>query len=207
MATIYVKNMDIDDLPERKSDDVYLTPYDVALMCLKKYGYGEPKTILDPSAGPGVWGDAARTLWPNAQIVGMDIRDLSRPASYDEWYPHTDYRIDNLRVVRRQFDLIVGNDPYKHALEFVRIAYERGQYGFGSLMLKLLPSTFAWTEGRAKAFKDMPLTHVVALNPRIQFYGNRNPNLSALYVWDSRLSSAGGTRFNILNWKTGETYL
>lgn len=43
--------------------------------------------ILDPGAGSGPWGTAARELWPDSHITGVEIReDAPQPPCYNEWF-------------------------------------------------------------------------------------------------------------------------
>lgn len=48
--------------------------------------------ILDLGAGTGIWGNAARVLFPNAIIVGVELRNIASPdhGAIDPWLPEFD---------------------------------------------------------------------------------------------------------------------
>lgn len=81
--------------------------------------------ILDVGAGDGRWGMVARRYWPDATIVGVEIRDVEAEAAwrknYDYWL-HCNFL--SLKAVPYdcpdQFDVIIGNPPFKIAQRLVK---------------------------------------------------------------------------------------
>ncbi|MEO8285014.1 MAG: methyltransferase [Chloroflexota bacterium] len=79
--------------------------------------------VLDPGAGDGVWGNAARTLWPDAHITGVEL-DPQRKAhpAYDEWH-NQDFLVfaQNYTATPayQPYDIVIGNPPFKLAESFV----------------------------------------------------------------------------------------
>jgi len=103
-------------LQGRRSDRelcVDRTPIPVAqqiLMGVDNFGVAEDPRILDVGCGEGAWGIAARRIWPDAHITGIDVRDEARKHAakvYDEFVGtrFQDYEPGG-------FDLIVGNPPF-----------------------------------------------------------------------------------------------
>lgn len=97
---------------ERDDFDHYPTPIELCRAALLRCPLSVESTtrlrILDPGAGTGVWGEAAREIWPNAEIHGIELREMPAPKAYDHW------RTDNYMLSRytKPFDLIMGNPPY-----------------------------------------------------------------------------------------------
>lgn len=78
------------EMRDRDPFDHYPTPLglcDAAMECIDF----TPRQILDPGAGTGPWGVAARRRWPNAVISGIEVRDTPRPDAYDSWYSKFGY--------------------------------------------------------------------------------------------------------------------
>jgi hypothetical protein len=100
--------------PPRRQHDLYISQPSLIDAALAKVSC-RPCSILDVGAGDGRWGQAARRLWPSANISGVEIRPLSRPAAFDGWvvgsFPET--------PVGGPFDLIIGNPPFSRADEIV----------------------------------------------------------------------------------------
>ena len=105
----------------RDPNDYYPTPITTveAALALLPPTF-KPVDILDPGAGDGVWGRAAREKWPYANITGVEVRHVEPPEEYDTWQQE-DFR---MVVARPTFDLVMGNPPYKHAEEFVRLSLQ-----------------------------------------------------------------------------------
>lgn len=203
MPTIYMKNVDQKDLPERIERDHYPTPLAVAEACLKfihqRRAYS-PERVLDIGAGNGVWGQAARKLWPRADITGVEVRDVEKHESYNGWVKQDFF--DWFYGLRgdTNYDLIMGNPPYSLATAMVEEAVkllltDQSQLAF------LLPSDFAWSDDRyQRLYKHNPPEEVCVLNPRIPFTKGSNPNLSGFYVW--RKAGRMGAGLTIMNWIT-----
>src|SRR5690348_3588296 len=113
MTTIYVNAAAINNLPKRRAYDYYPTPVTVCDEALTFLPRGfEPECILDPGAGAGAWGKAARKAYPKAFITGVEVRpETTRPAAYNFWI-HGDFLMMDKSPA---FDLIIGNPPYNRA--------------------------------------------------------------------------------------------
>lgn len=135
----------------------------------------KPKTVLDPGAGGGIFGDAAKEVFPGCVVDGIDIRSpLPKPDSYRHWWTG-DFLMDNesLDYAKEHggYDLIVGNPPYgKLGEAFVRRSMQ--MVNEGGIVLFLFRFSFAGSEGRIIGlYQDHPLTSVGLISPRPSFLG------------------------------------
>lgn len=76
--------------------------------------------VLDAGAGfTGNWGRSLKPLWPNADLVGVDLPDIIPPLvdnPYNTWI-QKDYRDLTLEDVDgRLFDMVIGNPPYSTSM-------------------------------------------------------------------------------------------
>lgn len=180
MTTIYVSESARKALPKRDRDDFYPTPYGVALDALN-YIPGEPQCILDPGAGTGVWGRAAREHFPRATITGVDVRPIPKARGYHFWFTGDYLLMDGSAPA---FDLVVGNPPYKYAEQFVRQSWkllEPGGYLVFLLRLNFL-------EGQGRRFgiwRTHPLKECVVCSKRVSFSGDGKTNATAYgyFIW------------------------
>src|SRR5579864_5598197 len=123
---------------KRRPQDFYPTPPRLAQKAIDLIPQRiQPRRVLDPGAGTGVWGEAARSRWPDAEIDGIDIRDYAeasaragvkassrangkpsatRNKAYTNWWTD-DYLSAQLQG---GYDLIIGTPPYSQAEKFVR---------------------------------------------------------------------------------------
>lgn len=102
-------------LHERVDCDFYPTPYPLAVAALDALPADfQPKLILDPGCGDGVWGRAARAKWPNAIIVGVDIRHVQHDSAYTYTFllSGKNFMFPETLAGFGKFDLIMGNPPY-----------------------------------------------------------------------------------------------
>ena len=81
--------------------------------------------ILDVGAADGRWGLAARQTWPEATIVGVEIRDVESTAAHRpayDWWLHCNFL--SLKTVPYdcpdEFDIILGNPPFSIADKLVK---------------------------------------------------------------------------------------
>jgi len=115
-ATIYTDKA----MAPRRVHDFYPTPDLHVIAALYQIAHLRPQRICDPGAGAGVWGHWAREVWPNAEIIGVELReDAPVHRAYDQWITGSFLN----PVVRRRVgmvDLIIGNPPYRYAEEFLR---------------------------------------------------------------------------------------
>lgn len=71
--------------------DHYPTPLPFCHAALRHLPFGmNPARVLDPGAGLGPWGQAARTFWPRSEIHGIEINpDVVPDPAYDRWFQGT----------------------------------------------------------------------------------------------------------------------
>lgn len=79
MPTIYSNKETLDTLPDRRPFDFYSTDPKVCDYALSHLPDRKFEHIVDAGAGTGVWGFAARKLYPKAHIVGVELRDIQPP--------------------------------------------------------------------------------------------------------------------------------
>lgn len=138
------------DVQRNNDVDEYVTPYELALAAvnlLKPHLTDSPR-LLDAGANTGVWGKAAREVFPNAYILGVELMEMPCPEWYDTWYPNTNFLEWELPSFW-MFDGGIGNPPYSdrltgkrrtivdsfilHSLRFIR---------FGGPLVQLLRTNF-----------------------------------------------------------------
>jgi hypothetical protein len=179
-------------LAKRREHDFYPTPRafcDEALALLNfdswdvfKTGYRPLLRILDPGCGTGVWGQAALARWSNqfnVKVDGVEIRDVDTPADYHYLY-RGDFRLQDTGM---NYDLIIGNPPFKYAESFVHVGLEN--LNEDGMMLYLLPLSFLASKGRAKGlFRHTPPMEVHVAH-RVSFSGNGKVDNTdyAVYIW------------------------
>jgi hypothetical protein len=173
-------------LQKRREHDFYPTPRafcDEALALLpavlpSMHGRKIPY-ILDPGCGTGVWGQAALARWTDATVDGAEIRNVDKPAGYRYLYGG-DFRLLDHGL---DYDLVIGNPPFKYAEAFVRVGLANLKKN--GLMLYLLPLSFLASKGRAKdLFRHTPPMEVYVAH-RVSFYNNGNSDNTdyAVYIW------------------------
>jgi len=106
---------------KRDVDDYYATTTDLArLICRtvkRDVGPSTPDRILEPGCGAGTFLEAIRETWPKAELHGIEIRPelglYARTNGFDVTVA------DVLDAELAQYDLIIGNPPFKHADAFI----------------------------------------------------------------------------------------
>lgn len=80
------------EMRDRDPFDFYPTPAGLcdSALALVDAPNGNP-LVLDPGAGAGPWGQAARRRWPGAHIRGVEVRDVAAPDGYSQWFPQHSY--------------------------------------------------------------------------------------------------------------------
>lgn len=150
----------------RHDHDLYETPPEFSLAGLQRVST-TPGTILDIGAGAGVWGAAARCLWPKAHICGVELRQVDPHPAYDVWHTGDVSAVaDNLMP----FDLVMGNPPFAIAEECVRAGLSLLEEG-GELLFFL---RLAFSEGRGRArglYTEYPLAELAVCDRRPRLYG------------------------------------
>lgn len=185
-------------LREREPSDFYPTPKELIRAVLKDYAYNhsEPKSILDPGCGDGVWGEVAKEFWPNAKITGIDIRKIPRNNSYDNWITD-DFLNSKNYMVAQNFDLVIGNPPFKYAEQFLDLC-------MGTNVIFLLRASFLESKKRYEKYyrhKDKCPTEVKISTRRISFTGNKKSDntMYGIYYW-LKSNFISQTRLGWLDW-------
>ena len=188
MPTLYIDNKK--DLPKRKENDFYPTPYELCEAVLVKKLILIPRRnwiaeVLDPGAGGGVWGKAVRIVKSPANITGVELRNVEKPVYYDTWYKNTDFlswETDS------KYTLIIGNPPYKHSEEFIDksldLLEDKGWLVF-LLKLSLLESKKRYSKYYSPS-KGLNPKQVLVSTRRVSFTGDRKSNADAygIFVWE-----------------------
>lgn len=201
MPTIYIENKN--KLPERKEFDFYPTPIEFCKAAVQELGfylYMPHVTILDPGAGEGVWGRAIRESFPGCSITidGVELRDVEKPSAYDNWYRNTDFLT---WTPDHEYDVIIGNPPYKYAEEFLDKSSELIKKDGRILFLYRL--AFLESLRRYKKYFNGAFTpeKVIVSPRRISFSGNRKSSSDAyaLFYWTG-YNSSYETELKWLDW-------
>lgn len=173
-----------------------LLPHDLG----RRHPDHTPPFIVDPGAGSGVYGAAARQIWPDAEISGCDIRDLPQPAAYDQWIPRWDFVT---QAVGGGANLVMGNPPYKFAEEFIRKGFRfLTDGGYINFLLRL-----SFLEGQKRArglWKDFPLQSVHVLAARPSFTGDGRTDATAYAIFILQKGWTGTTTLHILDWSADQ---
>lgn len=142
----------------------------------------QPHRILDPGAGDGSWGREAKlAYWHYAYIAGVEERPVPSCIYYNGWH-ETDYRL--WANDEQQFDLIMGNPPYKHAEEFIRSSLPMLQPG--GQMVFLLPLAYLAGQARGRdLWRKYPPYKILVCSTRPSFTGDGNTDRAeyALFYW------------------------
>lgn len=177
-------------LNKRRAHDFYPTPLEFARAALAQVPtLPRNPNICDPGAGAGVWGKAARELWHNATITGIELRDTARPQPYNFWIAE-DFRLIEPQPV---FDLVMGNPPYTDAELFIRMGMQ--WLTDGGAMVMLLRLAMLASQGRGTGlWREYPPESVAICTKRPSFTGDGGTDDTeyAFYYW--RKGYRGETR-------------
>lgn len=190
--------MDEADAEQARLDewDVWRTPLAVALQPMRFIVDRAmlpwrplPLRILDPSAGCGVFGVAARQTWPGAHITAIEAREEERPgleARYDRVITSRFEDVD----LDEEFDLIITNpafgswgDLWEHLV---------GLLAPQGLIVLYLPSTMGHSDEpaeRGDIFDRYPPIAQLRVMGRVAHRVGRNPATGKKYGRDNRKHS------------------
>lgn len=123
MSSNYIHKPDYDPKIENPSD-YFPTPIELCRNAIKdlfpdkslRRGF----RVLDAGAGcTGNWGRSLKSLWPNADVVGVDLPDVLPPVidnPYNTWI-QKDYRDLTIEDVDgSMMDMVIGNPPYSTSM-------------------------------------------------------------------------------------------
>lgn len=140
---------------ERERRETYLLPGDAAEQGLRGAAVllgARPGRVVDLGTGSGVLGQRARTVFPGAERVGVEIRREEEAASrhYDRWI------LGDLRRVRvPAADLVVSNPPFSLAVETVLVALDT-MVRPGGLLLIFARKTWGESSAAATLLESTP---------------------------------------------------
>lgn len=182
MTTIYASATALLNMPKRKDFDFYPTPSSCCEDALSFLPTDfKPQCILDPGAGAGAWGKAARKRYPATLITGVELRpETPRPAAYNFWI-HGDFLLTDAQPA---FDLVIGNPPYNRAEQFVR--HSMAMLEDDGYLMMLLRLNFLESHGRGKGlYRKYPPKNVVVRAGRVSFTGDGQANATvyAYFIW------------------------
>lgn len=158
----------------------------------------EPRVWLDPGCGDGAIAERVIARWPSARGIGVEL-DAARAQAASARLRCPVWRDDFLRrgalwEPDGGVDLVIGNPPYKQALEFLRrslelVAPTRGEVAF------LLRVGFLEAERGSERDELLeehpPDVYLLAKRPRFRGDGGGD---ATTYAW-CRWWAGSGTRF------------
>lgn len=190
---------------KRHKSDFYETPLFLAEAALSyvrsSFGVDRPELVLDPGAGLGIWGKAARGIWSSPTIIGVEIEHNPAPY-YDIW--HRDDYLSLSRSwrgnVKTRPDLIVGNPPYRLAEEFIEASHNIVRQG--GLIAFLLRLNLLAGQKRREFWKKYAPGYVAVCVERPSFTndGGSDATEYALFVWGDRFHSIN-PNIDWLSWR------
>ena len=140
----------------------------------------ERLAILDPGCADGVWGRVAKRILKNPLVDGVEIQDrFGKPEGYSRW-ANCDFH-EFAKTVNDEWNLIVGNPPYRHAEQFVRTSLELLEPGGHLLFLLRL----AFLEGQARGtglWREFPPQSIGVCSKRPSFTGNGRTDALAYMI-------------------------
>jgi SAM-dependent methyltransferase len=158
----------------RDLDDAYHTPPALALLICEHLRDAldvRPASILEPGCGRGSFLRAARLIWPDAEILGVELNpalvEASRALNAAR-IEQRDFALMGGSGMSERFDLVVGNPPFKHAEEFTRHGLTMlNECGVVAFILRL---NFLGGQERYRDFHvKLPLRHVAIMPKRPGF--------------------------------------
>jgi hypothetical protein len=169
---------------EREALDFYATPQPLADAICRHLCRENFSCVVEPSAGHGPFVRAARAMWPEAEIVAVDVSPDRLPelsaAGADVVLVSPWQEIAALPGVGRT--LIIGNPPFREAEEHIRHALDIMRPG--DALAFLLRFNLLGSRGRVALWESTPLAEVAPLVPRPSFTGGSTDATEyALFRW------------------------
>ncbi len=181
---------------KRSKNDFYPTPYSLCLAGLRELDHFTPYTVLDPGAGTGVWGKAAKWFWPRSTVTGVELRNVDMPTDYDDWNAGEDFRLWKSTIA---YELVVGNPPYKYAEAFIRASMKHLIDG-GRMALLLRLAFLEGQERRGGLWRDFKPYQVAVCSKRPSFTGNRKTDATAYAMFYWQKGKNDDPSLSWLNW-------
>lgn len=215
------KTFDV-ELPrfEVNPNDLFVTPQaaaDYTCEAVKKLTKIEPKLILDPGCGTGVWGRAARkTFGVATMLTGVDIvngmneheDDFHAPSPYTHYFKDLDYTSIPSEYML-PYDAVLGNPPYSSkedrnlAEKFLMKSLQLVRPG-GVVGLLLKTEYIASLRRYENIYRHIRPQYMIQYVPRIKWDGFKFNNTIeyAFFIW--KKGETARTQLYWLNWHTGE---
>ena len=180
--------------------EVDYTPEAVAvqlLLALQERGFADSIRLLDPSAGSGVWGRAARAvLGADVHLVGVELREseaANLAASYDAHAigsalgPHA--------RPHGPFDLVVSNPPFSAFEEYWPTSFrDRGLLAAGAVVAFYGLTQWGQAAEAAEHLRAWSPSSCLRVGGRVGHRGDRRADAReyCLWVWDTEDGPQGG---------------
>jgi hypothetical protein len=155
----------------KQQHDNYPTPTKLAQAILHRSRSFYPDVVIEPSCGEGSFIKAARDVWPNSRIIGIDIvssyRQAALSAGANEFVDAALERVIG-DILESEQDggkkvLVVGNPPFSLAQEHIEIIVGNlAQYNRLDFLLRL---SFLGSTHRAENFWPNMWNHFDSLTP------------------------------------------
>jgi hypothetical protein len=195
------------NLTPRDPDDFYPTPAPLIAAALDRVTLtgtpGASLTILDPGAGRGEWGKAARLRWPDARLIGIDLtHDAPTSGAYDQWIrgDFLTWAAGYDRDREGLIDLAIGNPPYKLAEQFIRLSARLvGPGGLIGFLLRL--GMLEGIKRGAGLWRELPPARESVCTARPSFTGNRKTDMAAYGFFEWRIGAHGKPALDWLHWQ------
>lgn len=207
------------DLPKRHKFDEYITPKPYIKAVIESFEgalswelTSGSCRVLDPGAGTGNWGSVLSDELPRSvdydyEIHGVELQGMEKPAGYDLWYNDSDFITWQPQY---EYDIILGNPPFKYAEQFLDRAFELTSEN--GIILFLLRNQFSESKKRYTKYfsksEKKPATISQSVR-RIPWYydqtGSKKTNDSAfaMYLW-VKGEPISNTIFEWLDWEIDE---
>lgn len=132
------------------------------VMAMREIFCLEPKVILDPSAGSGIFGQAFRQVWPDAETWAVE------PKRIESWFLRQNYDHCTIGTFESSYingyedplplanaDLVMSNPPFHSWREFVRMGLQLVKPG-GYVVYLGLTSWNGRSEAGYELFETIP---------------------------------------------------
>jgi SAM-dependent methyltransferase len=202
------------DKKQRWVDDFYPTPIELCRKIVNHFvvdsspmvQQGQDQLVLDPGCGSGNFGRAIKEVYPKCIVVGVDTVDRLTDTENYKYYSRfltLDFNSPpQVGSIRGDFRLVIGNPPFKHAEQFVKMSHILCEWQI-VFLFKL-----AFLEGQRRAAEFFPVylpTEVSTLNARVSWDGSgkSNDQAHAIFEWRPhyREHNLTDTRLTWLEWK------
>ena len=184
----------------RRTNDEYLTPKPLCNAVLNKFPLTTTAKFLDTGAGTGNWGLSIRGRYKDAVIDGVELREMSKPDCYTDWY-----NIDYLSFFpTSKYDVIIGNPPFRLAEEFIHKSLSL--LSDTGILVYVLRLNFLSSISRYHTLWTInPPTYVEVLSRRPSWYFEDSgskltyPDDFAIYYWNKE-NKTKKTNLEFLMW-------